>query len=285
MAISKGHIVEYYDSCEIDYRWMWDLANSRSMHFGYWDDGVRNLGEALQRQNELLARQAAITAEDRVLDAGCGVGGSSLYLAQSTGCSVVGISISAGQIARANRFAEEEGLSDRVRFSQQDFTKTDFPDDSFSVVWAVESVCHAEDKADFLREAFRLLRPGGRLILCDGFESRPEYSHEEAALMQRWVHGWAVDQLANAESFEAQARQAGFASIQFQNITENVLPSSRRLYRMASFSLFFGRIAETLRLRSQIQTQNIVAARDQHLALQRGLWHYGMFYGEVPQAN
>lgn len=285
MAVSKDHIVEYYDSCEIDYRWMWDLENSRSMHFGYWDSGVRSLSDALHRQNETLARRAGITPGDHVLDAGCGVGGSSLYLAREIGCSVAGISISATQIDRANRYAQDEGLSDRVRFKEQDFVRTDFPDGSFSVIWAVESVCHADDKTDFLREALRLLRPGGRLILADGFEAQPEYSHEEFALMQSWVSGWAVSRLANARQFEASARALGFENIEFQNITANVLPSSRRLHRMASLSLVFGRMAELLRLRSQIQTQNIVAARDQHLALLRGLWCYGVFYAEVPRAN
>ncbi len=285
MAISKGHIVEYYDSCEIDYRWMWDLENSRSMHFGYWDSSVRSLSDALHRQNETLARRAGITPDDDVLDAGCGVGGSSLYLAREFGCSVAGISISPAQINQANRYARDEGLSDRVRFVEQDFTRTNFPDGSFSVIWAVESVCHANEKADFLREAFRLLRPGGRLILADGFEAHPEYSHEETALMQSWANGWAVNRLANARQFEASARALGFANTELRNITENVFPSSRRLHRLASLSLLFGRMAELLRLRAQIQTQNIVAARDQHLALRRGLWFYGVFYAEVPQAN
>ena len=280
MTVSKSQIINYYDSCEIDYRWLWDLKNSRAMHYGYWDSGVRTLGQALLRQNEIMIERAGITAADHVLDAGCGVGGSSLFLARTPGCQVTGISISARQIERARQYARDEDLAERARFEERDFTNTGFADGEFSVVWAVESVCHAADKLDFLREAFRVLRPGGRLILCDGFASREDYRPDEKQIMQRWVNGWAVESLDHPAAFSSAAEAVGFTNINYENITEFILPSSRRLYRLAAPSYFFGRIAEVLRIRSRTQTGNIVAARDQYRALRRELWEYGMFYAE-----
>lgn len=280
MPVSKSRIINYYDSCEIDYRWLWDLTNSRAMHYGYWDADVSNLGQALLRQNDFMASRVGLSDQDQVLDAGCGVGGSSLHIARQYGCSVTGISISARQIARAKQYAREEGLEDKVDFLERDFTDTGFPDGHFSVVWAVESVCHAHDKMDFLREACRVLRPGGRLILCDGFASRDTYDAADSALMQRWVNGWAVESLETGDAFCESAGRAGFSNIRYEDITPNILPSSRRLYRLATPSLIFGRLAQMFRIRSGIQTQNIVAARDQYRALQRNLWHYGVFYGE-----
>ncbi|MCR9142251.1 MAG: methyltransferase domain-containing protein [bacterium] len=285
MPVSKSRIIDYYDSCEIDYHWLWDLKNSRAMHYGFWDAEVSSLGQALLRQNDFMAERAAIDSEDRVLDAGCGVGGSALHLARRVGCHVTGISISARQIARATEFAREEELTDKTEFLERDFTDTGFPDEHFSVVWAVESVCHARDKMDFLREAFRVLRPGGRLIVCDGFASRRNYSEPEERLMRRWVNGWAVESLESDEAFCDGARDIGFQNIHYEDITTNIMPSARRLYRLAMPTLFFGRLAQLLRIRSSVQTQNIVAARDQYRALRRKLWHYGIFYGEKPRAT
>ena len=285
MTVSKSRIINYYDSCEIDYRWLWDLKNSRSMHYGYWDSDVHSLGQALLRRNDFLGQRGGIDQTDRVLDAGCGVGGSSLHLARNYGCVVTGISISARQVERAKEYARAEGLADRVDFQERDFTRTGFPDGHFSVVWAVESVCHANDKSDFLREAFRVLRPGGRLILCDGFASRARYDPADEALMQRWVNGWAVERLEHNETFCEAAAEAGFSNIRYEDITPNIMPSARRLYRLATPSLLFGRLAQLFRIRSSVQTQNIVAARDQYRALRRNLWHYGVFFGAKAPAS
>jgi cyclopropane fatty-acyl-phospholipid synthase-like methyltransferase len=280
MTVSKSQIIKYYESCEIDYRWLWDLENSRSMHYGFWERGVRTLAEALTRQNDFMASRAGISASDHILDAGCGVGGSSLYLAKNYGCEVTGISISARQVEQAADYARIGGLTERVKFAERDFTSTGFPDGTFSVVWAVESVCHAANKLDFLREARRVLRPGGRLILCDGFASRSDYAVDDERIMRRWLNGWAVENLERSESFRELAVQAGFRNVQYEDVTHYIVPSSRRLYRLAAPSLMFGRVAQWLRIRSPMQTQNIVAARDQYRALMRKLWQYGVFYAE-----
>ncbi len=286
MAITSDKIIEYYDSCEIDYRWLWNLNDAKALHYGYWDEGVRNLSQALIRQNDWLAELAGISSADHVLDAGCGVGGSSIHLASTYGCKVTGISLAGRQIEQARGFARAAELPDeQFEFLVRDFTDTRFEDATFSVVWAVESVCHAAVKADFLREAFRVLKPGGRLILCDGFVKRPWHEHdgEDAAVLKSWVNGWAVDNLADHAGFVRDAEAAGFTNVAFEDITERVLPSARRLYRLAVPTIFLGRIAELLRIRSRTQTDNIIGARDQYRALKRGLWCYGRVYAEKPR--
>ena len=79
MRSKKSAIVEYYDTCEGDYRIFWDLDRSLAMHAGYWDSETKTLADALKRENEILAELAGVTSSDYVLDAGCGVGGSSIF--------------------------------------------------------------------------------------------------------------------------------------------------------------------------------------------------------------
>ena len=75
---NKQKIIAYYDECEPDYKVIWDLDKSLAMHYGYWDGKVKNLRDALRRENEILAQKAHIKESDLVLDAGCGVGGMEL---------------------------------------------------------------------------------------------------------------------------------------------------------------------------------------------------------------
>ena len=129
-------IIAYYDQTWLDYRLLWLNRNNLSVHFGYVDATTRGHADALPNMNRVLAERAVIRPGQRVLDAGCGVGGSSLWLAEQRGAEVIGITPVADQVARARRFAATRMLADRVAFEQADYTNTPFPDGSFDVVWA-----------------------------------------------------------------------------------------------------------------------------------------------------
>ena len=90
-------IVQYYQYTENAYKDSWDLNNSLAIHYGYWDEGVKSFPESLLRMNEIMMQTAVIQSTDLVLDAGCGVGGSSIYLASKLGCTVTGITLSQRQ--------------------------------------------------------------------------------------------------------------------------------------------------------------------------------------------
>jgi tocopherol O-methyltransferase len=103
-------IVAYYDETWLDYRLLWLNGRNLSVHFGYADATTRGHADALLNMNRILADRAAIRPGERVLDAGCGVGGSSLWLARERGAEVVGITPVASQVTRARRFADQRGL-------------------------------------------------------------------------------------------------------------------------------------------------------------------------------
>lgn len=278
--LSKRPIIDYYESCESDYRLFWNLDHSMAMHAGFWDDTTKSLSDALNRENEVLAEIAQISTTDRVLDAGCGVGGSSIFLASRYGCNVIGITLSSKQASKALSNATKYGVAPQVSFQVRDYCNTQFPDASFDVVWGLESVCHATDKAQFVKEAYRLLKPGGRMILADGFASKTQYIPQEAYEMKKWLKGWGVDSLETVGAFENHLYNNGFQQINFRNITKNVLPSSRRLYFISFPATAFSKVGEWLGLRHKIQTENIRSAYFQYTTLKKGLWCYGIFSGK-----
>src|SRR5262249_51577782 len=133
------------------------------------DASTRGARDELLNTNRVLADVARIGPDARVLDAGCGVGGSAVWLARHTGARVLGLTLSPRQARHARAFARHHDVARQVEIGVRDYLHTHLPDRSFDVVWALESSCYAADKRAFLREAFRLLAPGGRLVLGDGF--------------------------------------------------------------------------------------------------------------------
>src|SRR5436853_637170 len=122
MELSPYHknIVDYYTSTENAYKDSWDLNESLAIHYGYWDKKVRSFPQSLQRMNEVMMETAAILPGQMVLDAGCGVGGSSIFLA-AKGAKVTGISLSERQVEQARVNARTKGLKDQTQFLVMDY--------------------------------------------------------------------------------------------------------------------------------------------------------------------
>lgn len=283
-ADSKDNIVAYYDQAKIDYVLVWHLSKQLAMHYGFWGKGVRTLRQALANENAVLAQMANITADDYVLDAGCGAGGSSLFLARTIGCKVAGISIVKSQIETARAAATRRGLAELATFRTADFTDTPFPDETFDVVWAIESVCHAHEKRDFLREAHRVLKPGGRLIVADGFAKQLQYDGWDKHVMDRWLHGWAVESLDRIQDFCTKAESVGLTQVKSQDFTAAVMPSASRLYRLYRLGIVFDWISRKIRFRSAMTESNFRAARYQYYALAKQLACYGVVTAIKPKS-
>jgi MPBQ/MSBQ methyltransferase len=138
----------------------------------------------------------------KVLDVGCGIGGSARILARDYGLDVLGISISPGQIQRARELTEP-GLS--CQFAVMDALDLDLADGSFAAVWSVEAGPHMPDKQRYADELLRVLAPGGRLAVADWNRRDPDDGPLDRR--ERWVMRQLLDQWAHPEF----ASIAGFA--------------------------------------------------------------------------
>ena len=125
-ATLRDDIVRYYNECYWDYRTSWLDSRNLAIHYGYWDEATRSHSQALINMNRVLADTAAIAPGERVLDAGCGIGGSSIWLAENRGVRVTGITLSDLQVSQARHNAAQRGVSDRVDFQTADFFATPF---------------------------------------------------------------------------------------------------------------------------------------------------------------
>jgi SAM-dependent methyltransferase len=222
--------------------------------------------------NRRLADLAAIGPGTRVLDAGCGVGSSARWLVQERQAQVTGLTIVAQQAVQARRY-----VRGRSAFLCADYHTLPLASGSFDVVWMVESLCHAQDLAQVVTEARRVLRPGGRLVIADRLRCQRPAADE--ALLLRWLSGWAMRDLATPAEVRAALIQAGFSDVQIHDVTAEAWRALRELGWLAAASLPAMHGLAALRLQNRRQLRAVQANWDQYWALRKGLWGYYLIVG------
>jgi tocopherol O-methyltransferase len=271
---SLEEVRAYFDETRLDYRVLWSSPRDRALHFGHWSAGTRSHHESLLEMNAVLADAIGIRPGDRVLDAGCGFGGSAFWLARHRGASVTGITAVPGQVRSARRYLRRLELGERVRFFLGDFAATRFRSRSFDVAWFIESLDQASDLSQVVREARRLLRPGGRIGLADFVAGTRAGDADCARMLRLWTDGWAMRELSTEDDLVNILREAGFTDVRSIDVTPNVRRSVSRLHRIATYLWPLQSFYRRIGIRSQRQHAHVVASRTIYPALRAGCWRY-----------
>ena len=172
-----------------------------------------------------FADQLEIGAGTNVLEVGSGSGGPAVYLAVARGCRLTGVDINEHGVKNAGALAAAKGVSDRVEFRAVDASKPlPFPDSTFDVVVSNDAICHIRDRANVLRDWFRVLRPGGRVLFTDALVLTGIMSQEEIATRSSIGFYLFVPPGENERLLEA----AGFRSVVVDDVTANAANVARR---------------------------------------------------------
>jgi SAM-dependent methyltransferase len=274
----KRRVAAYYDATQVLYSRLWSPT---SVHYGLWEADTWSHRDAVRNLDRCVAAGLDLEPGARVLDAGCGVGGTSLFLAEEHGLDVVGITLSHVQLERARRLAAGSPSTIRPRFLIADYLRTQLASGSFAGVVAVESACHSPRKQDFLAEAYRLLEPGGRLVVADGFLAGDVPDHL-AGDYHRLVDGMALGGLARVDQFGDLLLAAGFIDVVAVDKRPQILRSARRIQLLSWMGVLVCRVPVWLGLWPQIWLAHGRAGLSQRRLFESGILSYCIFSARKP---
>ncbi len=213
----KDKIIEHYDFASPYYQSLW----GEHIHHGYWINGDESKETAQIQLIEHLAQLAGLKTGARVLDIGCGYGGTSIYLAKKYGVSATGITISPVQVQMAKDAAAKEKVD--ANFLLMDAEEMKFAE-PFDLLWSVESISHYHDPRKFFASAARLLKPGGCFALTDWFQKENLSAAERKKFIEPIEKGMMVE-LRGMNEYNEFLDASGWQVVHRQDITKQCAKS------------------------------------------------------------
>ncbi|CAL5019043.1 unnamed protein product [Urochloa decumbens] len=240
---------------------LWESIWGDHMHHGFYDSGeAASMADHRRAQIRMIEEAlafAAVPADDpekqpkTVVDVGCGIGGSSRYLAKKYGAQCKGITLSPVQAERGNALAAAQGLSDQstgnsninryrnvcfqpgvmgqVSLQVADALEQPFPDGHFDLVWSMESGEHMPDKRKFVSELARVAAPGGTIIIVTWCHRNLEPSEtslkpDEVSLLKRICDAYYLPDWCSPSDYVSIAKSLSLEDIKTADWSENVAP-------------------------------------------------------------
>ena len=205
----------HYDRLDRFYRQLW----GEHLHHGLWADSTFSTDEAVHHLVHRVAADARIGAGTRVCDVGCGYGAPARLWAETYGAEVMGFTVSRVQHA----YAEQQPVHGPApTYRLQDFLVNDLSDESVEAVVGIESLTHIQDPGRIFREAARVLRPGGRLVLCVWMAAPDASRRTRKWLLDPICEEGRLSGLPTATTLHQWATQAGFSVERLDDVTSMV---------------------------------------------------------------
>lgn len=211
-------IADFWNKTSVAWQTVW----GPHIHHGYFEDHRETPVEAQEKLIEKLLALLEISPGDKILDVGCGVGGSSLYLASKCRATVTGITLSQKQVDMATQSARK-ARRENVTFKVEDaLSLASFSDNSFDVVWSLESCEQFYDKQMFIQQAFRVLKPGGRLMLATWCSGADEYAGLQAKQYRKLCVSLKLPYMPTIDCYAKLLQRQGFVINQALDWSTNV---------------------------------------------------------------
>ncbi|GAC1346472.1 MAG: methyltransferase domain-containing protein [Acetobacteraceae bacterium] len=210
---TSAAVAAHYDELDPMYREIW----GEHVHHGLWADGRETPAAAAAALSDLVGARLGLLAGQAVIDIGCGYGATARRFERLHGVVVTGVTVSAVQARQA---AMAAGRAGQVR--QLDWLANDLAAASFDRAYAIESSEHMEDKQRFFDEAWRTLRPGGRLVVCAWLACDAPLRWHIRHLLEPICREGRLPGLGDEAEYREMAERAGFVVVSAEEFGRQV---------------------------------------------------------------
>ncbi|MBN1655914.1 MAG: class I SAM-dependent methyltransferase [Deltaproteobacteria bacterium] len=281
--LSTGSCVGYYELLGDDVLEGHNQAFSLShkplwLNLGYWKE-ARTYPDACSAMARLVADTAELCENDTVLDVGFGFGEQDLFWVENYRVKrIIGFNITSSHVERARQRVERRGLSESIDLRVGSATEIALENESVDKVVALESAFHFDTRVRFFREALRVLKPGGKLVLADVVPA----IGEKPGGLSHWIglRRWGVPRanLYDREVYCEKLRKSGFVRINANCISDDVFPAIARYAEQRSRGLSMEEV------RIELAADEIGSGKGTALWSSRvGLMDYVIFSAERPR--
>jgi tocopherol O-methyltransferase len=208
--VPAAAVADHYDELDPIYRALW----GEHVHHGLWRSGRETPTAAVEALSDAVAARLACGADEHVVDIGCGYGATARRLA-GQGLHVTGFTLSAEQASRAPPMRN-------VTLHCRDWLNNGLPSGCFDGAYAIESTEHMADKATFFSEAHRVLRPGGRLVVCAWLSAEAPKRWHVRHLLEPICREGRLPSMGSQSHYLELAAQAGFTCEQHEDLSAQV---------------------------------------------------------------
>jgi tocopherol O-methyltransferase len=269
-------VAEHYDELDEIYREVW----GEHVHHGFWRTGAESSMQAAEALTALVAERLGVRSGDTLCDIGCGYGASAEFMADRFAVNVTGLSLSKRQIMIAQSRVPAAGA---LTFVQRDWLENGLASARFDGAYAIESSEHMEDKPRFFSEAARVLRPGGRLVVCAWLASSGASKLAVQLLLEPICREGRLPSMGSREDYSALARRAGLDLVSFEDISAQVgrtwsICARRLVWKLLTESKF-----RRMALNPQVRNRSFLLSIPRLIvALNSGAMRYGLFVWTKP---
>lgn len=223
--INQIEMIEFYNEATKDYEfWSRDF----NMHFGFFipfkTNPFRRDSMLNEMNKQVLDRLEIGRGKKSLVDLGCGMGASMRYaLKQNKKLSACGVTLSKFQVDKGNELLKDT----RGLITQENYNKTAFKPNNFDAALAIESFCHSGHSTISLKEAQRILNPGGTLVIADAFLKKDvrRLGISSRAAYKNLCEHWSLERLEDIITYASKLRAVGFKNLKIENISFRVAPS------------------------------------------------------------
>jgi tocopherol O-methyltransferase len=228
MTGNEEDVINYYKRFWSKSELWWETDETLGIHLGYHDKGIHSLKDSVLNMND-VAWQLLNLKNDmigQILDAGCGVGGTSIYLAKKyPQMFFTGITIVSSHVEMAERLAKKFNVTSNTQFFEQNYCHTSFPNHTFDGIIALESVIYAQDHEELITEFSRVLKSGGHIAILDGFRTDKPIPTSMKKIYQIWLDRRALIDVDSVNTFTLCMKKKGFQNITVADISSHVFSS------------------------------------------------------------